>query len=339
MVTPFALDAISLPIPSCVHNVSKGISAFETVSTSISSPLWSGSEGQPSVHAALKHDDVESAQLRQLEKSLDVRLEDIDDPLNQEAIPPPLLEVNRKVCSNKRENRVSSMRFLNSLNSRRCKAYPFAFPERLLESVQVKGASSKLWEANDMSTPAHLLSMRRDQLERADNVDYLIKKFVFCVPKAGGRRPFLEVNDTSGDKEIKSFNELLLEPLEECLRPFKRAHARLTSFFPDKKLIQFDSGKLQTLAELLRELKRGGHRALIFTQMSKMLDILEAFLNLNGHTYLRLDGSTGVDQRQRMMDRFNNDSKIFCFILSTRSGGMGVNLTGADTVIFFDNDW
>ena len=100
-----------------------------------------------------------------------------------------------------------------------------------------------------------------------------------------------------------------------------------------------DAGKLQTLAELLRELKRGGHKTLIFTQMSKMLDILEAFLNLNGHTYLRLDGSTGVDRRQRLMDRFNSDKKIFCFILSTRSGGLGINLTGADTVVFYDTDW
>ena len=123
------------------------------------------------------------------------------------------------------------------------------------------------------------------------------------------------------------------------LRPFRQARARLTSFFPDKKLVQFDAGKLQTLSELLHDLKTGGHRVLIFTQMSKMLDILEAFLNLNGHTYLRLDGSTGVDRRQRLMDRFNNDTKIFCFILSTRSGGMGINLTGADTVIFYDSDW
>lgn len=74
-------------------------------------------------------------------------------------------------------------------------------------------------------------------------------------------------------------------------------------------------------------------------QMSKMLDILEAFLNLNGHTYLRLDGATSVDQRQRLMDRFNGDEKIFCFILSTRSGGLGINLTGADTVVFYDSDW
>lgn len=78
---------------------------------------------------------------------------------------------------------------------------------------------------------------------------------------------------------------------------------------------------------------------LIFTQMAKVLDILEAFLNYHGHTYLRLDGATKIDQRQLLMERFNADKKIFCFILSTRSGGIGVNLTGADTVIFYDSDW
>lgn len=70
-----------------------------------------------------------------------------------------------------------------------------------------------------------------------------------------------------------------------------------------------------------------------------MLDVLEAFLNYHGHIYLRLDGSTRIEQRQILMDRFNNDRRIFTFILSTRSGGVGVNLTGADTVIFYDSDW
>jgi len=81
------------------------------------------------------------------------------------------------------------------------------------------------------------------------------------------------------------------------------------------------------------------HRVLIFTQMTKMLDVLERFLNYHGHVYLRLDGTTRVEQRQALMERFNEDTRIFCFILSTRSGGIGVNLTGADTVIFYDSDW
>lgn len=89
----------------------------------------------------------------------------------------------------------------------------------------------------------------------------------------------------------------------------------------------------------MRQLKTDSHRVLIFTQMTKMLDVLEAFLNYHGHIYLRLDGTTKVEQRQLLMERFNEDKRIFVFILSTRSGGVGINLTGADTVIFYDSDW
>jgi E1A-binding protein p400 len=109
--------------------------------------------------------------------------------------------------------------------------------------------------------------------------------------------------------------------------------------FPDPRLIQYDCGKLQSLDILLRKLKSETHRVLIFTQMTKMLDVLEAFLNYHGHIYLRLDGTTKVEQRQLLMERFNEDKRIFAFILSTRSGGVGINLTGADTVIFYDSDW
>lgn len=73
--------------------------------------------------------------------------------------------------------------------------------------------------------------------------------------------------------------------------------------------------------------------------MTRMLDIMEIFLNLHGYTYVRLDGSTRVEVRQQLVDRFNNDPKIFCFISSTRSGGIGLNLTGADSIVFLDTDW
>lgn len=121
--------------------------------------------------------------------------------------------------------------------------------------------------------------------------------------------------------------------------PFHEARMRLSIQFPDKRLLQYDCGKLQTLEKLLRKLQAGGHRALIFTQMTKVLDILEQFLNIHGHKYLRLDGSTKIEQRQILTDRFNNDTRILAFILSSRSGGLGINLTGADTVIFYDLDW
>ena len=73
--------------------------------------------------------------------------------------------------------------------------------------------------------------------------------------------------------------------------------------------------------------------------MTKMLNILEAWINIAGYTYLRLDGATKVDERQRLMDRFNIGKKHFLFILATRAGGLGINLATADTVIIYDSDW
>lgn len=70
-----------------------------------------------------------------------------------------------------------------------------------------------------------------------------------------------------------------------------------------------------------------------------MLDILEVFLNVYGWTYYRLDGSTPVENRQRMTELFNRSDRVFAFIMTTRAGGLGLNLIGADTVIFYDSDW
>ncbi|KAF9935712.1 swr1 complex component [Modicella reniformis] len=160
-----------------------------------------------------------------------------------------------------------------------------------------------------------------------------IKRFAFVTPAVLVRdyswRP-IHVNPIPSTIEVVSQRATeLLHPVTSCLQVQ----------FPDKRLLQFDCGKLQKLDGLLRELKSGGHRALIFTQMTRMLDILEIFLNIHGHRYLRLDGATKVENRQLLTDRFNSDPKILAFILSTRSGGVGINLTGADTVIFYDSDW
>ena len=130
------------------------------------------------------------------------------------------------------------------------------------------------------------------------------------------------------------YNNLLLIPnVQKYLSLFKIIKC------PDRKLVEYDSGKLIKLAELLKKLYMKKSKALIFTQMTRMLDILEIFLNIHGFTYVRLDGSTKVELRQQIVDKFNNDKKVFCFISSTRSGGIGLNLTGADSIIFYDTDW
>ncbi|XP_060850449.1 helicase domino isoform X3 [Rhopalosiphum padi] len=159
------------------------------------------------------------------------------------------------------------------------------------------------------------------------------EQFIVYVPAVQGRTPKTEFQFLQNDSSLL---EKDIKPTLNALHPIISA---MSVLFPDQRLIQYDCGKLQSLDYLLRELKMGHHRVLIFTQMTKMLDILEAFLNFHGYIYLRLDGTTKVETRQLLMERFNADKRYFCFILSTRSGGVGINLTGADTVIFYDSDW
>lgn len=163
-----------------------------------------------------------------------------------------------------------------------------------------------------------------------------IQLFTFVISKVYAQPKFVSSGSAA---EIPAWAVSGYEAISIILNPFNQLKLQQTVFFPNKKLVQYDSGKLQELAFLLRRLKSEGHKCLIFTQMAKMLDILELFLNLNNHSYVRLDGSTSIDDRQKLMDRFNTDEKLFCFILSTRSGGIGINLTGADVVIFYDTDW
>uniref|UniRef100_A0AAV1TLC2 Uncharacterized protein n=1 Tax=Peronospora matthiolae TaxID=2874970 RepID=A0AAV1TLC2_9STRA len=195
-----------------------------------------------------------------------------------------------------------------------------------------------------------LQAMVRSPEERLLSLQSTVNKSVCYVPKARAR----PARVTYGGGGFAYDNNFVLsrkshaDELEasdvrdvahRILAPYHDSFKRTQLFFPDKALVQFDCGKLQQLAVLLRTLKHGGHRCLIFTQMSSMLNILEVFLNLHGHTYFRLDGATKVEKRQMLMERFNRNEKIFCFILSTRSGGLGINLTGADAVIFYDSDW
>ena len=342
VVTPLVVDPIVYPMAACVINMTSLQTPLARVSDSLICPLWSACNGMPSLYAALHHDVVRSNELLALESSLDSQyLEHPGNDASQEIdLCLALKALNAEIFEKETNHRVENILFLNALNTRRCRAAPFAYPLSLVGAVSLPDLPLQHCKSNIYWSPAHLLALRRDLHERADDLSGIINRFVFAVPKADARPIILETCKSQAEIGQRIMVEdSVVNSLYEIMLPFREAHARQTSFFPDKKLVQFDAGKLQALAELLRERKQGGHKVLIFTQMSKMLDILEAFLNMNGHTYARLDGGTSIDQRQRLMDRFNNDPKIFCFILSTRSGGTGVNLIGADTVVFYDSDW
>ncbi|KAE8230651.1 hypothetical protein CF326_g4344, partial [Tilletia indica] len=158
----------------------------------------------------------------------------------------------------------------------------------------------------------------------------------------------VEGTGPKGQSKVKSTMTNVLMQLRKCIQ-----HPYLIS--PDLEDVELEneqqlanaqqrlvdaSGKLQLLQRLLRKLKAGGHRALLFSQFVISLDIVEHFLHNEGYRYLRLDGSTGTKLRQKAIDAFNApDSPYFVFLLSTRAGGVGINLTTADTVVIMDPDF
>src|SRR6201996_1347289 len=100
------------------------------------------------------------------------------------------------------------------------------------------------------------------------------------------------------------------------------------------------SGKMQVVGSLLELWRDTGHKTLLFAQHRIMLDILEKYVrSLSGFKYRRMDGNTPIQMRQSIVDEFNTDPDLHVFLLTTKVGGLGINLTGADRVIIYDPDW
>ncbi|KAF2012563.1 hypothetical protein BU24DRAFT_254385 [Aaosphaeria arxii CBS 175.79] len=118
------------------------------------------------------------------------------------------------------------------------------------------------------------------------------------------------------------------------------ARARFTHVeVPSMHRFVSDSGKLAKLDALLKQLKANDHRVLLYFQMTRMIDLMEEYLTYRNYKYCRLDGSTKLEDRRDTVADFQSRPEIFVFLLSTRAGGLGINLTSADTVIFYDSDW
>uniref|UniRef100_A0A8C9T949 Chromodomain helicase DNA binding protein 3 n=1 Tax=Scleropages formosus TaxID=113540 RepID=A0A8C9T949_SCLFO len=157
-------------------------------------------------------------------------------------------------------------------------------------------------------------------------------------------RNFEALNSKGGGNQVSLLN--IMMDLKKCcnhpyLFPVAAVEAPKTaSGAYEGTALAKASGKLLLLQKMLRKLKEQGHRVLIFSQMTKMLDLLEDFLDFEGYKYERIDGGITGALRQEAIDRFNAPGACqFCFLLSTRAGGLGINLATADTVIIFDSDW
>ncbi|KAL7837859.1 hypothetical protein SRHO_G00275700 [Serrasalmus rhombeus] len=157
-------------------------------------------------------------------------------------------------------------------------------------------------------------------------------------------RNFEALNSKGGGNQVSLLN-IMMDLKKCCNHPYLFPVAAVEApVLPngsyDGNLLVKSSGKLTLLQKMLKKLKDEGHRVLIFSQMTKMLDLLEDFLEFEGYKYERIDGGITGGLRQEAIDRFNAPgAQQFCFLLSTRAGGLGINLATADTVIIYDSDW
>ncbi|XP_072244471.1 E1A-binding protein p400 isoform X1 [Leuresthes tenuis] len=168
----------------------------------------------------------------------------------------------------------------------------------------------------------------------------LIKRLTCVVPPAVAAPPHLYAANPPVPYRLeqKSFHQRLLEASVPHSADIHYLTSRHLFSYPDLQLMQMDSGKLEALAILLQKLRSESRRVLIFTQMLKMLDILEAFLDYRQLTYVRIDESLTFDERQENMKKFNRSRQVFCSILTNRCCSAAGTMVDADTIIFYDTD-
>ncbi|KAK5097717.1 putative DNA helicase ino80 [Exophiala xenobiotica] len=154
------------------------------------------------------------------------------------------------------------------------------------------------------------------------------------------RKALFKIDEPLEQRLLEKDVDPAVYPQHDLLPPPESEKARYTSIsVPSMRRFVTDSGKLAKLDELLRQLKAEGHRVLLYFQMTRMIDLMEEYLTYRNYKYCRLDGSTKLEDRRDTVHDFQTRPEIFIFLLSTRAGGLGINLTSADTVIFYDSDW
>ncbi|KAG9341958.1 hypothetical protein JZ751_018275 [Albula glossodonta] len=167
----------------------------------------------------------------------------------------------------------------------------------------------------------------------------LEKNFSFLAKGAGQANVPNLVNTMMELRKCCNHPYLIKGAEEKILEDFREVYSPASPDFHLQAMVQ-SAGKLVLIDKLLPKMKAGGHKVLIFSQMVRCLDILEDFLIQRRYLYERIDGRVRGNLRQAAIDRFSKpDSDRFVFLLCTRAGGLGINLTAADTCIIFDSDW
>ncbi|XP_043102532.1 E1A-binding protein p400 isoform X8 [Puntigrus tetrazona] len=191
-----------------------------------------------------------------------------------------------------------------------------------------------------ISTVAPLRSAILSNTEQQAAAGTLLKRFSCILPAAVAPPPQLYASNPPPSYSLaqKSFRRQLREVSAPHNAEIRSLACPPVIRFPDVHMLEMDSGKLEALSILLQKLSAENRRVLIFTQMTSMLDILEAFLDHRHLTYVRLDESLSLEERQEQVKKFNRNRQIFCTILTNRCCSAMGHVFDADTIVFYDTD-
>lgn len=205
------------------------------------------------------------------------------------------------------------------------------------ESINTEERLLIIQRLHELLRPFMLRRIKSDVLDQLpDKVEKVLRCELSSWQKELYKQISYSILEDGQRKSSRGMNNVVMQLRKVCNHPYM--------FTPEGYYINDDiirtSGKFELLDRMLPKLKAAGHRILMFFQMTAAMTIMEDYFKHRGILSLRLDGSTAGEERERRMDLFNApNSPYFIFMLSTRAGGLGLNLVSADTVIIFDSDW
>ncbi|KAJ7568362.1 hypothetical protein O6H91_01G029300 [Diphasiastrum complanatum] len=224
---------------------------------------------------------------------------------------------------------------------------PFAAVSDTPDNQALLSEEENLLIINRLHQVLRPFMLRRLKHKVENELPEKIERLVRCESSAYQRLLMKRVKEKMGSighSKARSVHNTVMELRNICNHPYlshlhtKEAESLLPTHYlpPIVRLC----GKLEMLDRILPKLKASNHRVLLFSTMTRLLDVMEDYLAWKGYRYLRLDGHTSGSERGTLIEQFNApDSETFLFLLSIRAGGVGINLQAADTVIIFDTDW
>uniref|UniRef100_A0A8C5EB21 Proliferation-associated SNF2-like protein n=1 Tax=Gouania willdenowi TaxID=441366 RepID=A0A8C5EB21_GOUWI len=227
---------------------------------------------------------------------------------------------------------------------------PLTSKQEAFYTAVVNKTIAKMLGQEKTETPAVLTPSGRPKRRNRKMIDYSeeyadpeydLEKYLERVQNDSSSSVVLDVSSPLDAQITLKLQNILMLLKRCCNHPYLVEYPldpATQEFKVDEELVK-SSGKFLILDRLLPALKKRGHKVLIFSQMTSILDILMDYCYLRGFQYSRLDGSMAYAEREENMTKFSRDPEVFLFLLSTRAGGLGINLTAADTVIIFDSDW